>query len=77
MFLYMDRGKRKSVYEHEQNAEVQIYTTPSQSLTHAFAIQVRILDCHIILLADIEGPLGLHCPHMLEDTFSHGMAYIV
>ena len=39
----------------------------------------------MILLADSEGPdqtaemqtdLGLRCPHMLEDTFSHGAVHV-
>ena len=28
----------------------------------------------MILLADAQADLGLHCPHMPEDTFSHGAA---
>ena len=40
----------------------------------------------MIMFADSEGPdqtahprsdLGLRCPHMPEETFSHGVAYIM
>ena len=32
----------------------------------------------MILLADSEGPdQGLRCPHMYEDTFSRGAAWII
>ena len=58
----------------------------AQSIIPTFALHSYILWYHMILLADSEGPdqavdvqaeLGLRCPHMPKDTFSHGAAQVV
>ena len=62
--------------------------THAQSIIRAFAFDSYIMQHPITLLADSECPgqtarsadaqadLGLHCPHMPEDTFSLGAAQI-
>ena len=61
-----------------QNQPAEIY-----SMIRNVSILRYILQYQVILLAGSEGPdqpaqadLGLHCPHMLEDTFSQGAAHI-
>ena len=75
----MGRPKWKYVFEHAQNAQIQIHPTHAQSLIRAFALHWYILLCPVILLADSEGPdqsdLGLRCLHMPEDTPSHGVVH--
>ena len=39
----MDRAKRKGVFEHAQNAQIQIYPAHAQSLIRAFALHWYIL----------------------------------
>ena len=47
----------------------KFYILPDDSVSG----QARpLLDC-----ADAQADLGLCCPHMLEDTFSHGAAHII
>ena len=52
----MGCAKLKSVFEHAQNAQIQIHPTHVQSLMRAFALHRYILECPMILLADCEGP---------------------
>ena len=62
----------------------------SLCIVWAFALHSYILQYPVIRLASSVGPdqtawiildmqayLGLHCPHMLEDTFSHGIVHMV
>ena len=56
----------------------------AQSIIRAFALHSYILSYPVILVADSEGPdqtaqadLGLRCPIMPEDTFSHDVALII
>ena len=80
----MGRVKRKNAFEHAQNAHSD-HPAQAQSNIRAFALHLYIprMWYPIILFADSEGPdqtakaladLRLRCPHLLEDTFSHGVA---
>ena len=42
-YLYSGRAKRKDVFEHAQNAQIQIYPKHAQSLIRAFALHWYIL----------------------------------
>ena len=53
---YMGWAKRKFVFEHAQNAQIQSHPTHAQSLIQAFALHWFILKCSMILLADSKGP---------------------
>ena len=55
---HLGRTKRNYVFEHEQNAQIQIHLTHAQSLC-------------------ARPDLGLRCPHMSEDTFSHGVVHLI
>ena len=76
----MCRAKRKCVFKHVQNAQIHSHPryTCTQSLIRAFAFHRDILYTPMILLADNNGKadLGLRCPHMPEDTFSHGVTHM-
>ena len=37
---------------------------------------VKYLNALKIICADVQADLGLHCPHMLEDTFLHDAVHI-
>ena len=52
----MGQAKWKGVFEHAQNAQIQIHPTHAQSLIWVFALHWYILECPMILLADSEGP---------------------
>ena len=54
--LQLGRAKRKCVFEHAQNAEIQSYRTHEQSLKRIFVLHGYILWCSNVLLADSEGP---------------------
>ena len=72
----MGHAKPKGVFEHAQNAGIQIHPTHAQSLIRTFAGHDSVRgqwrpwsDC-VDGLVD----LGLCCLHMPEDIFSHGTA---
>ena len=51
----------------------------AQGFIRAFGLHSYILWYPVILLAESEAAqadLGLRFPHMLKDTFSHGLAHI-
>ena len=78
----MGHSKRKDYFEQAQNAQIHIYSAHAYSdicspLMHSIVSNDYISgqwrpwsDC-----ADARSDLGLRCPHMLEDTFSHGAAH--
>ena len=51
----MGHARWKVVFEHAQNARIQIHRTHTRNLIRAFALHRCILKCPIILLADSEG----------------------
>ena len=76
----------KSVFEHAQNAQIQIHPAHVQSHIRLFALNWYLLWCQMILLADSEGPdqtartrsliwafAVLICP---KTGFSHGEAQL-
>ena len=72
LLQYMGCVKWKSAFEHAQNAQIQTILC-----IWAFALYIFILYCPMILLADSEGPdMGLRCPHIPRDTFSHDEAHM-
>ena len=52
----MDRAKSKCVFDHAQNARIEINPTHAQSLNQVFALHWYILECPLTLLADSKGP---------------------
>ena len=52
----MGHVKRKDVFEHVQNAQIQIHPTHAQTLIRGVSLHLYILECPMILLADSEGP---------------------
>ena len=61
----MGRAKRKCVFEHAQNEQIQSHPTHAQSIIWTFAFHWYIHWCLMFLLADSEGPdqtvrMGLH-----------------
>ena len=55
-FLYMDHVKRKGVFEHAQNAQIQIHPAHAHNFIRTFVLHWYILLCQTNLLADSEGP---------------------
>ena len=49
-------AKPKGVFEHTQNAKIQIHPVHAHSLIQAFALHWYILVCLLSLLADSKGP---------------------
>ena len=78
--------KGKSAFEHEQNGQTEIILRMRKvssghvlHLIHFIVFKDSVSgqrrswsDC-----ADAQADLGLRCPHMPEDTFSHGPARIM
>ena len=79
----MGRVKRTSAFEHAENAQIRI------NLGMRKVLSGRLLSIHISVVsndsvrvqrrpgsdcADAQADLGLRCPQMPEDTFSHGAA---
>ena len=74
-----------SAFEYMQNVQIQVIlhmhkVSPAPLLTiHIFCSIKKICkrtvkaqsDC-----MDVQSDLGLHCPHMLKDRFSHGAAHL-
>ena len=81
----MARAKWKGVLEHAQNARTHIYPAHAQSQLGICSLLERSIvpidsfssqwrpwsDC-----AYAQADRDLRCPHMPEDTFSHGAAHI-
>ena len=82
----MDRDKQKCMVKHAQNARADLshvfwksHSGICSSLIHFIASNDYVSgqqrpwsDC-----ADAQADLGLGCPHMIEDTFSHSAANMV
>ena len=55
---------KKKAFENTQNVKIQII------------LCMHKVSSRPLLCMDAQADLGLHCLHMPQDTFSHGMAQI-